>query len=213
MNTEQIKHWHGDFGAEYAIRNLQGAAEMDEKIRKRYVCGKSRTELNEELLEGIDRSSSVLEVGTNIGNQLLCLRAMGFENLFGIDLRRDVVNEANRRVPNADIICGSAFDIPFKDGYFDIVFTSGVLIHIAPCDLAMAMGEIYRCSNRYIWGMEYWAKEIEGVEYRGHENLLWRGNYSEMFMQQFLNLAAVMARRLRYVGSQNVDEMFLLRKD
>ena len=33
----------------------------------------------------------------------------------------------------------SALDIPFKDGFFELVFTIGVLIHIPPKDLLVAM--------------------------------------------------------------------------
>jgi len=52
-----------------------------------------------------------------------------------------------------NIIHGVADDIPFKDGYFDMVFTSGVLIHISPGNINRVLDEIYRCSREYIWDL------------------------------------------------------------
>jgi ubiquinone/menaquinone biosynthesis C-methylase UbiE len=42
------------------------------------------------------------------------------------------------------ILHGHSFDLPFKDGYFDLVFTAGVLIHIPLEDLPTALSEAYR---------------------------------------------------------------------
>lgn len=146
--TDQMKNWAGAFGNEYNERNNMTLEEMDLLYRKNY--GISKTELNETFLRDIDRSLNILEVGTNIGNQLLCLQKMGFSNLTGIELQRIAVELAKKRTKNIDIIQGSAFDIPFKDDYFDLVFTAGVLIHIHPSDIKVAMKEIHRCSRKYI---------------------------------------------------------------
>ena len=61
-----------------------------------------------------------------------------------------------------DIICGSAFDIPFKDGYFDLVFTNNVLIHIAPADIGGVIDEMVRVCRGRIWGFEYLRAGIHG---------------------------------------------------
>jgi len=57
---------------------------------------------------------------------------MGFTNLYGIELQWYAVEKAKEYTKGINIIQGSGFDIPFKDGYFDLVITNGVLIHIAP---------------------------------------------------------------------------------
>jgi len=45
------------------------------------------------------------------------------------------VERSKQNLKNIDILQGSAFDVPFKDGFFDLVFTSGVLIHLASGDI------------------------------------------------------------------------------
>ena len=97
--------------------------------KERY--GYTRTEINSEFIGDFDRDMKILEVGSNVGNQLLCLQEMGFKSLYGIELQNYAVELSKSRTKRINIIEGSAFDIPFKDSYFDLVFTSGVLIHIS----------------------------------------------------------------------------------
>ena len=47
---------------------------------------------------------------------------------------------------------------------------------------------IYRCSKKYIWGFEYYAEKITAINYRGHENYLWKADYASLFMKYFPDL-------------------------
>ena len=208
--TEQMEKWAGQFGKEYTDRNALALEEMDASYERNY--GQTRTELNERFLEGVDRSIRVLEVGSNVGNQLLCLQRMGFSNLYGIELQSYAVELSKSRTRRINIIEGSAFDIPYKDGYFDLVFTSGVLIHISPSDIALAMREIYRCTREYIWGFEYYADKYTEITYRGYGNLLWKADFARLYLDQFEDLELVKEERLKYLDNDNIDAMFLLRK-
>jgi len=91
---------------------------------------------------------------------------MGFQTLYGIELQEYAVEISKSRTKHINIIQGSAFDIPFKDNFFDLVFTSGLLIHIAPSDVEQILREIHRCTKKYIWGSEYFADSYTQVEYR-----------------------------------------------
>ena len=208
--TEQMETWTGQFGKEYTDRNALFLEEMEALYQRNY--GVTRTELNERFLKGIDRSIRVLEVGSNVGNQLLCLQGMGFSDLYGIELQTYAVELSKSRTKRINIIEGSAFDIPYKGGYFDLVFTSGVLIHISPSDIALAMREIHRCAREYIWGFEYYADEYAEITYRGHRNLLWKADFARLYLDQFGDLELVEEERLKYLDSDNIDTMFLLRK-
>ena len=148
--TEQASKWSGAFGREYTERNPQSLDEMEELYVRNY--GLTRTELNRRFLDDFDRSMRILEVGSNVGNQLQCLQRMGFERLYGIELQSYAVEIAKSKSKNINLIQGEASDIPFKDGYFDMVFTSGVLIHIAPKNLPDVLREIHRCTKKlYLW--------------------------------------------------------------
>jgi len=208
--TEQIKGWSGDFGRLYTERNERGSAKLDELYLTNF--GVTRTALNEKYLAGIDKSARILEVGCNVADQLLCLQNMGFRNLYGIELQPYAVEKAKKRTKNINVIQGSAFDIPFKDKFFDIVFTAGVLIHISPDDIDEALKEIYRCSRNYIWGYEYYADDYTPVNYRGENDLLWKTNFSKKYSELFSDLTLIKEEKIPYLTDDNVDVMYLFKK-
>jgi pseudaminic acid biosynthesis-associated methylase len=208
MQTQQIKAWVNQFGRNYTDRNVFTV----EELNKDYVeCfGLSRMEMNSAFLDGLPPSMRILEIGCNVGNQLRCLQHMGFENLFGLEVQWYAVEKARELTSRSNILQGSAFDIPFKDGFFDLVFTSGLLIHISPTDILNALHEIRRCTRKFIWGFEYFADSYTEVNYRGHESLLWKTDFARLFLDSFSDLRLV--RRQKFSNSSNVDEMFLLEK-
>jgi pseudaminic acid biosynthesis-associated methylase len=210
MKTAQIEQWVGEFGQAYTDRNVLAPEALDALYVENY--GVSRTEMNARFLAGIPRQACILEVGCNIGNQLLMLKHMGFEKLFGIEIQTYAIEHARSRLKSARVSEASAFEIPYPDASFDLVFTSGVLIHIAPVDLSRAMAEIVRCSNSWIWGLEYFAAEPTEVQYRGHDKLLWKMDYARLYLEQCSDLQLVRAEKLPYLKDSNVDCMFLLKK-
>lgn len=208
--TKQMKIWAGKFGKEYTNRNALTLEEMEALYKKNF--GFTRTEMNLEFIGDLRRSIRILEVGSNIGNQLLCLQKMGFQSLYGIELQEYAVELSKSRTKHINIIQGSAFDIPYKDNFFDLVFTSGFLIHIAPSDIKEVLREIYRCTKKYIWGFEYFANSYTRVEYRGYTELLWKTNFAKLYLDNFPNLRMVKEKRFKYLDNDNVDSMFLLEK-
>lgn len=205
-----MKDWQGTFGKDYTKRNLQSFQEMEDLHRKYF--GMSRTEINLKFLNNLDRSMKILEVGCNIGNQLLCLQRMGFSNLSGIELQSYAIGTAKSRPSDVRFIQGSIFDLPFETESFDFVFTSNVLIHISPTDINKALIEIHRCTRKYIWGFEYYAKEYTEVVYRGKKNLLWKTDFPKLYLGLFKDLRLVKQKQLKYLNSDNTDIMFLLGK-
>jgi pseudaminic acid biosynthesis-associated methylase len=211
-NSEQVDLWKGEFGREYTDRNEQTLQEMEAEYVKRF--GKSRTEINTIFLEDLDRSLKILEIGCGIGNQLICLQKMGFTSLFGIDIQTYAIEKAKARTENISFFQGKAEVLPFEDGDFDLVYTSGVLIHIAPDNIYNVLKEIYRCSNQFIFGYEYFAEEWTSVEnYRNEKNALWKTNYAKLYLNNFKDLVLVKEERYPYISNKNlVDTFFLLKK-
>ncbi len=207
--TPQMATWSSDFGRRYTDRNPQDWAAMDALYTSMY--GVPRSAVNAEILAGIDRGAAVLEVGCNVGCQLEGLRAMGFSNLTGLELQEYAAARARARLPGVTIVTGSALELPFPDASFDLVYTSGVLIHIAPADLPRAMREIARVSRRFVWGWEYFAPELVEIPYRGQAGLLWKAPYAELYRAEVPDLKPVASRRLPYAGRPDqVAEVFLL---
>lgn len=208
--TKQIEVWRSQFGKDYTDRcnlNLEQVNTTDMED-----FGTTRTEKVLEFIGELDRSTRILEVGCNVGNQLMLLQHLGFESLYGIELQKYAVEESKKKLKNVNIIQGSAFDIPYKDDFFGLVFTSQVLIHIAPSDIRHVINEIHRTTSKYIWGFEYYAEEYEEVEYRGNQELLWKTNFARLYQEYCPNLKMLKERKFKYLHSDNVDLMFLLEK-
>jgi pseudaminic acid biosynthesis-associated methylase len=208
--TQQTTVWKGDFGREYTDRNTFDLEALDQLYRKNF--GIVRREINEKSLRDIPKGASFLEVGCNTGNQLLLLRHMGYSNLSGVELQPYALEIARHRLPGAALKLGSALALPHADASFDVVFTSGVLIHIAPRDLPQVLDEIHRCARTYIWGMEYYAPAVTEVNYRDHRELLWKMDYARRYLDRFPDLELVREQRVPYLENANVDTVFLLKK-
>lgn len=213
--TEQTDQWGNAFGQEYTKRNPNTPDEMQELYRRRF--GVERTAMNEAFLGGLDRAARILEVGCNVGTQLNLLSRMGFENLYGVEINPFAIersHELNKGLP-VYITLGSALDLPFKDGYFDLVYTSGVLIHIHPDDMATVQREMTRCSREWIWGFEYFVDEgyVE-IPYRGQSNLLWKTDFARRFTENIPGLEVVHEELYTYQDEPGglQDKMYLLRK-
>lgn len=208
--TRQETFWESSFGTKYTERNTFTPKQLDALNKKR--LGITRTALNRAFLKALP-IHSILEVGSNVGNQLRLLQKMGYHNLYGIEINEHAVKRAKHVTNNINILHGSAFDLPFKDNYFDLVLTAGVLIHISPKNLKKAMQEIYRVSKKYIWGYEYYSSKTERITYRGNKDRLWKADYSKLYRTFFPKLKLVKEQRLSYRdGSGSVDTMFLLKK-
>lgn len=207
----QEEIWDGEFGKEYTERNIYSPQELNEENTKQY--GISRTGMNEEFLsEYIEKNVRILEIGCNVGNQLRFLQEMGYKNLYGIELQPYAVERAKELTKGINIIQASGDDIPFKDEYFDIVFTSGVLIHIAPENLPKVMKEMTRCSKKYIWGFEYYSDVFSEINYRENKNAMWKGNYAEEYARNCPELKIMKQKKYKYIENSNTDSMFLLSK-
>ncbi len=208
--TCQLRQWTGEFGREYTDRNTLNRAELDSHYQSNF--GTTRTQLNETFLQGIPKDVRILEVGCNCGNQLLLLQEMGFTNLSGLEVQPYALERARSRIQGIHLTQGSALDLPYDDAHFDLVFTSGVLIHISPADLSQALDEIHRCAKVWIWGLEYYAPEVTEVNYRGHADLLWKMDYAKRYLDRFSDLELLKEQRLPYLQTSNVDTMYLLKR-
>lgn len=207
--TKQQNFWSGSFGKNYNTRNTYTLKGFDAFYKKTW--GTTRSAMNRAFLNGL-KIDNALEVGANIGLQLRHLQAMGIENLYGVEIQWNAVERAKKNVQHVNIVQGSAFDLPFRNNYFDMVFTSGVLIHIHPKDLKRAMQEMYRTSKKYIWGFEYFNDKEQEIPYRGNRNVLWKNNFPKLFQTYCPKLKVVKMKTYKYVGSDNRDVMYLLKK-
>ena len=167
--------WNGGFGDEYTIRN----AATDEAIN-------AREDMWRKILAKVDEPRSALEVGANVGTNLRALRRIIGHDLYAVepnDYARDIL-----RLEGFHAIDGVASKIAYPDSFVDMVFTSGVLIHIPPDQLLTAMKEIHRCSHKYIACIEYFSVEPETAPYRGNKEILFKRDFGAMWLDHFPKL-------------------------
>jgi pseudaminic acid biosynthesis-associated methylase len=208
MTTEQEIFWSGKFGDQYTDRNIN----IDRSTYNKF--GITRSTMNQDFLGDLNLTK-ILEVGCNRGEQLnlLWLNDNGTKDFYGIDINEYALHEARDNNLNLNVIKGSALDIPFKNNYFDIVFTSGVLIHIHPDNLKQVMSEIYRCSKKYVWSFEYFSPQCEEIIYRGNKSYLWKNDFRKLYQEYFPDLKLIKEKFYEYQdGSGNIDNMWLLEK-
>ena len=186
MQNAQIEAWQGDFGDAYTDRHLaSGAGAIQARIR-----------LWRDILEAINpwlgRPRSIVEVGANVGQHLLALRSiLPGPVLHGIEPNpkaKELLQEAGF---NATL--GVAQDLPYAPNSFDLVFSSGVLIHIPdfPGDgtlgtpLYKACKEIVRVSKRWVVAIEYFSAEPREIKYRNKLGMLWARDFGQYYLDHF----------------------------
>ncbi|MBK8551367.1 MAG: methyltransferase domain-containing protein [Ignavibacteria bacterium] len=210
--TSQEEIWKSKFGEDYTLRNDYDNKGLDEVYEK--YLNISRTAMNQEFIGNLDREMRILEVGCNIGVQLINLQEMGFTDLFGIELQPHAVELSKQKTKGVNIIRANAYDIPFKDGYFDLVFTNRVLIHMNSDKIKFALKEIVRCTNNYIYGSEYYADEFTEVKnYRGKDNVLFKRNFPKLYSELFPELKLVKEKKYKCTFNDDVDITFLFQKN
>ncbi len=213
METEQTKFWEGEFGKNYTDRNSYDQDAWDRFYISNW--GISKLNMNLDCMGFLEPNANILEVGCNIGMQLVCLQRMGYMNLHGIELQDYAVEKARKNTIGINVIKGSAFDLPYKNGWFDMVCTNGVLIHISPNDYDSIISEMYRCSSKYIMGFEYFSENLEEIKYRGNTGYLWKADFAQEFIKRFPDLKLVYKQLYPYVSETeagNVDIVYLLEK-
>ena len=198
--------WDKKFGDDYVNRNLHGVEERNTDYFEKY--GITRTRMNSMFLPKV---SKILEVGCNIGTQMEIVKQKGDYEIYGCDINDKALEMADEK--GLFVVKADAENLPFKDGEFDLVYTSGLLIHIPLDKLRKVIYDIIRCSKRYVWGYEYYACERTMISYRGFDDLLWTDDYSGWYEFMGLRLVKEMRWKLLYEHElSNEDSMFLMEK-
>lgn len=166
--------WEGGFGDEYVDRNL-GAYE-----ERRPFWASLLPEL---------ACERVLEVGCNVGGNLRWIaESVDPAAIFGVDVNRKALSALRARLPDVNAVWSPGRELPFRDGWFDLVLTMGVLIHQPDTTLPLVMAEMVRCSRRWVLCGEYCASQPEEISYRGEQGALFKRDYGRLFTELFPGL-------------------------
>jgi pseudaminic acid biosynthesis-associated methylase len=154
-----LELWKGKFGNEYHQRNIIVKPDIEARTKMwRYILNKTHF------------CESILEIGAGQGINLIAINN---------DAARNSLQYLN--LPLRSISDSSITELPFGNNSMELVFTSGVLIHVPREHLIKAFDEMYRVSSKYIVMIEYFSPTPRHISYHGKDNVLWTDDYGSLF--------------------------------
>lgn len=94
--------------------------------------------------------SSVLDCGCSNGQAVKTFQK-NHKRAFGIDVSTIAIRLAQEKFGTINCNVSSVLDIPFKDNFFDAVFTCDMLEHLMPEDVDQAIKEIKRVAKKWLF--------------------------------------------------------------
>ena len=181
MPTYQEMNWIDTFGDNYHARS-PGDVEAN-------------LDFFEPILTQVPVSNSILEFGAGTGANLMALRQL-YEDwgetcrLCALEINGKAVQKLEKlgleRIYRQSIL---EFDVSVPA--WDVVFTKGLLIHVAPQNWPRAFQSLYRASKRHILIAEYFSKVPREIMYQGEAQMLWTGPHAYAMMDQYPDLKIV----------------------
>lgn len=176
--TEQEAFWAGEFGDEYTERNNNATV----------VAG--NVALFQKALNQKDKPGSVIEFGANRGMNILALKTLLPESSFcGVDINPKAI-DALKQIPNVEATQASILEYS-SDKQYDLAFIKGVLIHINPDELASVYKTLYKASSKYILIAEYYNPSPVTIQYRGHQDRLFKRDFAGEMLDKYPDLKLV----------------------
>ena len=203
FDTNQEEFWAGKFGEEYISRNT-----LEELLA-------SNLWFFSKALARVDNLSSVIEFGTNIGNNLYALHQL-FPNIesTGIEINKKAIEVLKENLPKTTIINDSILNFVPKEK-FDLSLIKGVLIHQDPIVLDGLYETIYNSSKKFILVAEYYNPSPVSLEYRGEKDKLFKRDFAGEIMEKYEDLDLIdygFAYRRDKKSPQDDISWFLLAK-
>ena len=175
FSTEQEEFWAGNFGDRYIERNK----DLTNNIS-----------LFASILSRTNQVKSVLEFGANIGLNLQAIKLLKPEvELSAIEINQKAVQYLEE---SEDIKVYPESILDFTPDYpRDLVLAKGILIHLSPDHLQQVYDLLYFSSKRYICIAEYYSPNPVAVEYRGHQNKLYKRDFAGEVLNRYLDLELI----------------------
>ena len=192
--SSPIQEWSGDFGTAYHTdRNASNWESIKNRSRLFGDIFQAMENANKANPSPQPFPASVIEVGGGCGDNLRAIDMIYERSRQPIKLMSCDPNEAARKAMAdvATVLPGDLSQLPYADDAADMVFTSGVLIHVPPADLPRALSEIHRVSKRWVLSIEYFNHVPEEIQYRGQSGMLWRRDWGEAWLAQFPTLKPI----------------------
>jgi pseudaminic acid biosynthesis-associated methylase len=179
FKTAQEAFWAGEFGNEYIGRN-----DSRELLA-------SNLNFFSTALRSAQKINSCIEFGANIGMNLKAIQLLHPSvSLNAIEINETAASQLGSVIGKDNVFNGSIFDYPTGAAY-DLSLIKGVLIHINPEMLPTVYEKLYKASGRYILVCEYYNPSPVAINYRGHEDRLFKRDFAGEIMDAYKDLKLV----------------------
>lgn len=203
FKTLQEEFWAGDFGNKYISRN-----DSPELLA-------SNLNFFSQALKQAGQISSCLEFGANIGMNLKALKLLYPKiKLQGIEINSIAAKELANLIGSSNVFEGSIFDYKGTD-QVELSLIKGVLIHINPKKLNVVYEKLYKTSMRFILICEYYNPSPLAINYRGHNNRLFKRDFAGELLEKYPDLRLIdygFSYKRDVVFPQDDINWFLLKK-
>jgi pseudaminic acid biosynthesis-associated methylase len=177
--TEQELFWATEFGDEYSSRN----------IGDNWIA--SNTALFSKIFSRTNNIKNIIEFGSNIGLNLKAIKNLLPDvKLSAIEINSTAIAGLKDWGGVDKIYEGSILEVDVKEIY-DLSFIKGVLIHINPEHLTDVYKKLYQTSSRYICLAEYYSPSPVTINYRGHNNRLFKRDFAGEMLDIYSDLKLI----------------------
>ena len=133
----------------------------------------------------------MIEFGANIGMNLRALKMLyPDQQQSGVEINQAAADKLKEFVGDDNVFVGSILDYA-PEGSVDLALIKTVLIHINPDMLPAVYDKLYEASNRYILVCEYYNPSPMTVNYRGHNERLFKRDFCGEMLDRFSDLRLV----------------------
>lgn len=174
FNSPQERFWAQEYATDYIAKNSVYDRAMGARVWQQMLAG----------TQGGVRN--FLECGCNIGRNVeLLASACPQATPSVIEISKPAFDYVSARHTFEHAFNGPILDSQLPEGGFDLVFTSGVLIHIAPDQLLAHMRKMHDYSRRWILMGEYFNRTPVSLDYQGQKDRLFKRDFGKLFIQNF----------------------------
>jgi len=143
------------------------------------------------LLAKCRKVDSVIEFGSNIGNNLKALRSLLPQaKLTALEINASAVEKLRAWGGAERIHHGSILEFE-PQATWDLALIKGVLVHIQPEQLPRVYEALHRACGRYIAIVEYYNPTPVEIVYRGHAGRLFKRDFAGEMLDTYPDLRLV----------------------
>lgn len=99
--------------------------------------------------------NSIFEIGFYAGRNLAYVQhTFPLINIGGLEINKKATDFAKTKLPKANLLCMDLHDMHNIQDKYDLVFTSGVLIHVPPDEIPNVLYKCLDLSSKYVMHIE-----------------------------------------------------------